>query len=94
MNQTIVIKKITLWYDNAANTNAIYAGVITQNAAHTRHLWLGKAMTSSGIEAFEYDNINLRITPSTAQSPGLRLFVSAASSDSIYAKVDYYFVSE
>lgn len=90
-SQTILIKRITLFYDNAANTNPIYAGIVTANAAHTRSLWLGQAMTSSGIATVQYDNINRLITPATAQT-GLRLFVSAASSDSIMGIVEYELV--
>lgn len=90
-SQTILIKRITLWYDNAANTNPVYVGIVAATAAHTRQLWLGRTMTSSGIETITFDNINRVITPSTAQA-GVRLFISAASSDSLFAKVEYEIV--
>lgn len=87
-NQTILIKQITVFYDNAANTNPIYVGINDATAAFTRRLWLGQAMVSSGIQTIQYVGLDQKIDAATAQL-GIRVFLSAASSDSIMAIVSY-----
>lgn len=91
--QTIVIRKLTIWYDNAANTNPAYIGIVTATAGQTRQLWLGDAMASSGISVNEYGPMYFRLTPTTAQA-GVRLFISAASSDSLEAVAEYEVVND
>lgn len=48
-------------------------------------------MATSGIATIQYLNINQRIDPTVAQA-GVRAFLSAASSDSIMAIVNYEIV--
>lgn len=86
--QTVLIKRILCWYDNAANTNPFYVGIVAATAAQTVQFWLGTAMVTSGIATVSYENLNKRIDPATAQA-GVRVFASAASSDSIMVKVEY-----
>jgi len=85
--RTIKIHRLLLWYDNAANTNPAYIGIVTANQAHTRALWFGKAMTSAGFDVFTYEP-EARIAASTAQG-GVRMFISAAASDTLEAIVEY-----
>lgn len=91
--QTIVIRRVTVWYDNAANTNPAYIGIVQSNAAQTRVLWLGDAMASSGISALEYGPMYFRVAGATARA-GLRAFISAASSDTLEAVVEYEVVND
>lgn len=91
--QTILIKDITFWYDNAANTNTFYVGIVSATAAHTRQLWLSQTMANAGVNTVQLNDINYKITPSVAQA-GVRVFLSASTSDSISALVEYEFVPQ
>lgn len=87
--RTIRIRSMTFYYDNAANTNTANIGIVQANAGQTRvtGTWLGEAMTSSGVKTLSYSPM-IRIAGTTAQA-GLRLFITAASSDTLDASVEY-----
>jgi hypothetical protein len=91
--RTLRIRTITLWYDNAANTNPVYAGIVTADAARTRQLWLGEAMATSGIKGISWLYINRKI-PSTVAQAGVLLFISGAASDTLSATVEYELITD
>ena len=91
--QTVRVRTVTLMYDNGAAAGQAYAGIVQSNAAHTRVLWFGQTMTSSGVETITWGPINYTVAAATAQA-GLRLFISAASSDSLQALVEYEVIND
>lgn len=91
--QTVLVKKIIIFYDNGAAASIFYVGICTADQAHTRQLWFGHTMAGSGISTAIFDNLNKRITPATAQA-GVRLFCNAASSDTLEALVEYELIPQ
>lgn len=91
--RTIRIRAITLFYSNAANTNPVYVGVTTADAARTRQLWLGQTMVSSGKATLQWLDINRKIPAATAQG-GLLIYISGTATDTLSANVEYEIVTD
>ncbi len=88
--QRYKIKNITVFYDNAANTNPLYVAIQLPSYSQTVYFWAGQAMTSSGITTVQYTNVNAVVSaPADSTAGGLRFFISAASSDTLFASLDY-----
>ena len=88
--QRYLVKSITVFYDNAANTNPLYVALQLPSHSRTRYFWTGQAMTSSGIATLQWSDINTIVdAPADSTAGGLRFFISATTSDSLWAHLDY-----
>lgn len=70
-----------------------YAGIVTADAAQTRHLWLGELTATNALKTYVWADINRKIPAAVAQA-GIRLFVSGAGTDTLEANVEYEIVTD
>lgn len=91
--RTILVRNITVYYENAANTNSVFAGIQVASFTRTRYLWLGTPMASGAAGTLNWQNINTKILGDSARA-GLILFLSAASSDTLSGYIEYEIIPD
>lgn len=92
-NRTLLIRNITVFYENAANTNTVHAGIQVASFTRTRYLWLGQPMTSGAAGTINWQNLNVRILGDSARV-GAILFLSATTSDTLSGYIEYEIVPD
>ena len=89
-SQRYLIKGISITYDNAANTNPVYAMIQLPAYSHTVYYQVANLMVSSGATTVTYNDLNVVVpAPADSTSGGLRFYLSAASSDTLAGFIDY-----
>ena len=88
--QRYLIKNITLTYDNASNVNPIYAMLQLPSFSRTVYFQTATNMTSAGSVTLVFNDINVVVpAPADSTAGGLIFFLSAATSDTLSAVLDY-----
>lgn len=89
-NQRYLIKGISVTYDNAANTNPVYAMLQLPSFSRTVYYQAANLMVSSGATTVSYTDLNVVVpAPADSTQGGLIFFLSGASSDTLAGFIDY-----
>ena len=91
-SSTIEIERILLYIDADASARSGFVTIESQTAARTAKFKIGGTAAASTNTFFLFDQLNYVLNADSTQSPGVRLFVHAPSSDSVSVKLQYRIV--